>query len=39
MVIGKNLRDFVQFKKREKHLLRSFTFNPATLQKVTLLHG
>ena len=43
-----NLRDllpFVQFKKREKHPRRSFTFSkvagqkPATLLKLTLLHG
>ena len=37
------LRDlvaFVQFKKREKHPWRSVTFRkPATLLKVTLLHG
>ena len=38
------LRDFgpcTQFKKREKHLWKSVTFSkhPATLLKVTLLHG
>ena len=43
-----NLLPFVQFKKREKHLWRSVAFSkvacrcmqkPATLLKVTLLHG
>ena len=35
-----NLVLFVQFKKREKHPWKSITFSqPATLLKVTLLHG
>ena len=39
-----DLVPFVQFKKREKHPCRSFTFSkvackPATLLKVTLRHG
>ena len=36
------LRDlvlFVQFKNREKHPWRSVNFKPATLLKLTLLHG
>ena len=41
----RNLVPFVQFKKHEKHQWRSITFSkvagwiPATLLKVTLLHG
>ena len=40
----RDLVPFVQFKKHEKHPLRSVTFSkvagkPATLLKVTLLHG
>ena len=41
----RNLVPFIQFKKREKHPWKSVTFSkvaseePATLRKVTLLHG
>ena len=34
-----NLVPFAQFKKREKHPWKSVTFKPATLQKVSFLHG
>ena len=33
-----NLVPFAQFKKREKPLRRSVTFQPSTLLKVTFLH-
>ena len=35
----RDLAPFIQIKKHEKHTWRSVTIKPATLVKVTLLHG
>ena len=35
----RDLVPFVQFKKRENHPWKSVNFKPATLLKLTLLHG